>query len=170
MVDREQVTKETAEVKGIFNLPDTYTFAHNWLRDENYGVTEDKYSEKVLANGARDIDIEWTAWKKWSDYLAIELKIKFEIRGAAEVEIEVDGIKQKSYKGNIKTEVKGNLVRDPESKFDTGPFYRFLRDAYNKYIIPARIDAMQDKVREEVLKFKDSIKAFLDMTAKRNRP
>jgi hypothetical protein len=169
MADKEVVTKEILEHRGIFNLSDLYTYAHNWLRDENYGVTEDKYNEKILGNGSKDIDIEWTTWKKWSDYIAIELKIKFEIRGASEVEVEIDGVKQKAYKGNIRVETKGNLVRDPESKYDTSPWWRTVRDIYNKFIIPAKIDAMQDKVREEVFKFKDNIKAFLDLVGKRTR-
>lgn len=169
MADKEQVTKETVEHRGVYNLSDVYSYSHGWLKDENYGVTEDKYSEKILANGSKDIDIEWTAYKKWSDYLAIEHKIKFEIRGMTDVEVEIDGTKQKSNKGNIKVEIKGMLIRDPESKFDTSPFWRAIRDTYNKFIIPARIDAMQDKVRDEVLKFKDSIKAFLDLEGRRIR-
>ena len=70
-------------------------------------------------------------------------------------------------KGRVFMEIKGTMIRDPESHWDRTPFYRFLRDVYNKYIVPSRIDAMTDTLRYEVSDLKEDLKAFMDLVGKR---
>ena len=67
----------------------------------------------------------------------------------------------------VSESIKGVLVRDPDSAWDAKPFYKFIRDVYNKYIIPGRVDVMEDKVRSDVKDFKEQIKAFLELSGKR---
>jgi hypothetical protein len=105
--------------------------------------------------------------KLLSDYFRIEHEIKFEIKGMVEVEVEIEGKKKKMNKGTIDIEIKGILIKDPESKWDKTPFFRFLREVYNKYIIPGRVDKLEDKVRDDVKDYKESLKAFLELTGKR---
>ena len=167
MAEKELIIREKMDHSGIFNFSDVYTYAYRWLNDEEkYGVTEEKYSEKV-SGGAREITIEWVAIKKMSDYYKIELKIKFEITGLTDVEVEIEGKKQKMNKGKVAIDIKGNLIIDPDSKWDTTAFTRFMRDFYDKYIIPRRIDNMKDLVFAKVADFKDSIKSILELTGKR---
>lgn len=169
MADKEQVVKEKLSHNGIFDFSALYAFMHAWLRDEEgFGVTEEKYSEKVSGN-ARDIDFKWVAAKTISDYFKMEHQIEAEIRGLTDVEVEVNGVKKKMNKGKISIEFKGYIVKDVQSKWDVTPWYRFLRDFYNKYVIPARIDNMTDKIMGDLRKFKDDIKAFLDQMGKRSQ-
>ena len=66
------------------------------------------------------------------------MKVEFEVKELVDVEVEIDGKKKKMNKGKVSVDIKGDLVKDPESKWDVTPFYRFLRDLYGKYIIPGR--------------------------------
>jgi hypothetical protein len=71
-------------------------------------------------------------------------------------------------KGKIAMEIKGVLIKDFKNTWDeTKPFYRFLRETYDKYIIPGRVKAMEDKVEIDVRAFKDEVKAFLELSGKR---
>src|SRR3972149_7754904 len=106
MVEKDQIIKEKLDHAGIFNFSELYTFMHMWLKDNLYGVNEEKYSEKV-SGAARDISFEWKATRKMSDYFKIEHTIKVEIAGLTEVEVEIDGKKKKMNRGKIAMEIKG---------------------------------------------------------------
>ncbi|MBX4196067.1 hypothetical protein KW805_00575 [Candidatus Pacearchaeota archaeon] len=167
MAEKELILKEKVENSGLFDFAALYGFAHSWLKDqENYGVVEEKYSEKVSGN-SRDIDIEWKATKGLSDYFRVELSVKYEVRGLTDVEVEMEGSKKKMNRGKVSVEIKGTLIRDPDSKWENSPINKLMRDIYNKYIIPSRVKDMKDIVRGDVMGFKDNLKAFLDLTGKR---
>ncbi len=166
MAEKDQVVKEKIDHSGIFDFASFYSYAHSWLKDEEYGVVEEKYSEKVSEKG-RDITIEWKATKQSSDYFKTEISVKFDIKGLTEVEAEIDGKKKKMNKGSIAVELKGTLVRDPDSNWESSPFNRFIHGVYTKYVIPARIDGMQGKVFGDITSLKEGMKSFLSLTAKR---
>ena len=167
MAEKELILKEKLEHSGIFDFPSFYQFAHSWFKEEQYnGVDEEKYAEK--SDGAkRDIDIEWKAYKRVTDYFKIEHKVKYEIKGLTEVEVEIDGKKKNMNKGKMTVEITTTLVMDYDSKWETSPFSRFMRDLYNKYIIPSRVGSMRDKAESNAQNFKGELKAFLDLTARR---
>ena len=166
MSEKDLIVKEKVEHSGLLDFGGFYSFAHSWFKEEGYGVDEIKYAEK--SDGAkRSIDIEWKITKRLSDYFKIEHKLKMEIKDLTEVEVETDGKKKKMNQGKITVEISGALIRDPDSKWDKAPFYRFMRDLYNKYIIPSRIDGVMFKVSDDVKKVKEEMKAFFEMTGRR---
>ncbi len=168
MADKDQIIKEKLDQSGIFNFSDFYTYAHSWLKDNLYGVNEERYSEKVSPAGARDISFEWKATRDLSDYFRVEIVIRIDVGGLVDVEVEIDGKKKKMNKGKIAMEIKGILIKDPKNTWDeTKPVYKFLRETYDKYVIPRRIKAIEDKVEGDVRAFKEEIKAFLELTGKR---
>lgn len=166
MSDKEQILKEKLSHSGIFNFSEFYKYAHDWLEDEGYGVLEDKYSEKIAGN-TRNIYIRWVALKTFSDYFRIEIEMKFYIDNLSDVEIEVDEEKKRSNKGVLTIEFKGSLIKDPASRWDVTPFYQFMRNVYNKYIIPARVESMEEKTMADVKILKDELKSFLELSGKR---
>ena len=166
MAEKEQVIKEKVEHSGYFDFKGFYSFAHSWLKEENYDVEEEKYSETVSAN-SKSINFEWKATKTLSDYFKNEIKMRFEVRDLTDVEVEIEGKKKKMNKGKISLEIKGNLIRDPQSKWDITPWYRLLRDAYNKYIIASRVESAKDKVSADVIKFKEELKSYLELSGRR---
>ena len=167
MAEKELVTREKLEHSGIFNFSDIYTYAYRWLTDEEgLGVTEEKYSEKV-SGGTRDITVEWVASKDISDYYKVDIKLKFEVSGLTDVDVEIDGNKRKMNRGKISIEVKGILITDPKGKWESSALLRFMRDFYNKYIVPSRGEDMKDKVVSIVNDFRNSLKLVLDLTGRR---
>lgn len=166
MVEKEEVIKEKISHSGIFSFSEFYSYAHSWLKDEDYGVAEEKYNEKVSGN-TRDIAIEWKATKQTSDYFKESWKIEFEVEGLTDVEVEIDGKKKKTNKGKVTVNIKAALLKDPESKWGGSSFNRFLREIYNKYIIPKRLENVQERIISDVKDFKEELKAFLELTGKR---
>ncbi len=166
MAEKDLLIKEKLEHTGIFNFEDAYSYAFLWFKDEGYGLIEERYIEKVTGN-ARDVSFEWKATKQVSDYFKIEISVKTDVQGLIEVEVEQEGSKIKSNKGRITIELRGALVKDPESKWDGSPFTRFLRETYNKFIIASRVDALEGTAIEDVQDFKEKMKEFFVLSGKR---
>lgn len=166
MAQKDLLTKEKMGHSGLFDFGGFYNYAHRWLKEEGYGVIEERYSEKISGE-ARDISIEWKASKDMTEYFKKEMQIRIDIKGLVEVEVEIDGKRKKMNKGSVDMEIKGFLIRDPKSVWDGVPLYRFLRDLYNKYIIPGKIDSMEEDLKNDVTTFKDQDKAFLELIGKR---
>jgi hypothetical protein len=166
MSEKDEIIKEKLDFNGLFKFADLYEQAHTWFNEESYGVVEDKYAEKISGN-TKEIDVEWKCTKQISDYFKIDTKVKFEVKNLVDVEVEIDGKKKKMQQGKVKIEIKGNLIKDVQSNWDTSPYWRFMRDVYNKYIVPQRVDSMEDKVKSDVKEFKDEMKEYLDLTGKR---
>jgi len=166
MSDKSQVIKEVVEHTGIFDFKSLYSFASRWFKDENYDVFEEKYQEK-LAGNVREISIEWKCTKKLSDYFKYEIGVKWKISDLAEVEVEIEGKRKKSNKGKVNLEVKGTVIKDPDSQWDSGPLFRFLRDFYNKFVIPSRVMNTEEKLIGDVKSFKDEIKSFLELSGRK---
>ena len=93
--------------------------------------------------------------------------MEIEVKGLTDVEVEIDGERKRMNKGKISINMKGALVTDPKSKWDENNFNRFLRDIYNKYIIPGKIDHMKTLVREKIVAFKEELKAALELSGRR---
>ena len=166
MAEKDEIIREKIDHSGIFDFKGFYRFAHGWLVEENFGVVEEKYSEKVSGN-SRNISFKWMASKRLSDYFKIEIEIESEVDDLTDVEVEIDGERKKMNKGKIKGTIKGALLKDPGSKWDTTAFTRFMRDVYNKYIIPGRISSVEGTIRSDVTSFKEELKAFLELSGRR---
>jgi GTP1/Obg family GTP-binding protein len=166
MAEKDLIVKEKMSHNGIFDFEGFYSFCHGWFDEENYGVVEERYDEKVAGN-KKNIFYQWKANKKLSDYFKIEQDIKFFVNDLTDVEVEIDGTKKKMNKGNIAIEIKGALVKDYKSKWDVSPLNKFLRDVYNKFIVSGRVDALEGKTEEDAQTFKEEVKAYLELSGKR---
>jgi hypothetical protein len=168
MAEKEEVIREKdLAYSGVFDFKGFYGFSHNWLSNqENYGVVEEKYSEKVEGN-SKNMDVKWVATKEVSDYFKMEIKITMKLSDLTDVEVEIDGETKRSNRGKVSILLIGSLIKDPKSKWDTSAFNRFLRDVYNKYIVPNKIGEMKGLVVNDVIALKEEMKAFLEISAKR---
>ncbi|MEK6927287.1 MAG: hypothetical protein AABX11_02540 [Nanoarchaeota archaeon] len=167
MPEKDVLIKEKLEHVGLFDYGEFYAYAYNWFKNENYSIVENKYTEKA-GGSSRDIEFEWTAGSKLSDYFKSEINFKIVVDGMSDVEVEIDGKKKKMNKGRVRMEFKGVLHRDIAGKYESTGFYMFLRGIYNKYVIPNRVDVMEDKVKDDTRDFKEKLKAFLEMSGKRS--
>lgn len=167
MVEKDTVVKEKLKYAGLLDLEQAYKFAYEWLKKEDLNVIEDSYSEKVKSNG-KELEIEWTASKKVTDYFKITIKIKWRILGLTDVEVEIDGRKKKMNKAaDVSIDLKGLLEKDYSNKWEGSAFNKFIKDVYNKYVIPQRTDQKEDQVRDTVQGFKEEMKAFFELTGRK---
>ncbi|MBS3077612.1 hypothetical protein J4233_05050 [Candidatus Pacearchaeota archaeon] len=166
MAEKDQISKEKLEHTGVFDFKAMYSYAHSWFAEQGYGIIEERYIEKAKGD-SRDIMIEWKASKDFSDYFRFEYKIKFEIEGLTDVEVEIEGKRRQMNKGRVVVEITAILVTDKDGKWESSSFSRFMRDVYNKYIVPSRVESMKILLLSKSTGFKDDLKTFMNLTARR---
>lgn len=165
--EKEIIFSSKVKNSGIFSFKDFYKFCHIWLTDEGgFDVAEEKYKEKLIGN-AKNIEIEWTASKKVTDYFKFEIKITFKIEDLTDVEVTKDGAKAKTNKGAVEIGLKGILIRDYDGKFDKDAFRKFLRGIYERYVIPSRIKDFETNLITICNEFLEQAKAYLDLEGKK---
>lgn len=165
MPEKKDVFKQQLKQKGFFNYEELYKFCFNWLKEEGYSVSEDKYDEKVSSFG-KEIKIKWTAKKNISDYFRNVIELKWHILGLTEAEVEIAGQKQKTNKGEIKIDIKGVLERDYEARWEDKPAWKFLRGIYDKYIIRTTMEQYQEALKNKATSYFEQIKAFMNLEGK----
>lgn len=167
MVERDLILKEVVWFVGITNIKDVYNYAYEWLRSEDFTITEDKYKE-VVKGDEKELEIKWVVNKKISDYFRANLEFMWKVLGMKDVEVEIDGKKKKMNKvAELTIKINGKLEKDYNSKWGPSSIQTFFKDLYHKYVIPQRTEQMEDKVREYVQVFKEEMKAYLELTGKR---
>ena len=166
MAIEEEVYKQVLKHKGIWNFSELYTFCFNYLKDNNYIVSEDEYTEKASDFG-KEIQIKWKAKKKVTDYFHYVIEVKWHILGLNSVEAEKDGKKIKSNKGDLKMTVSATLIRDPEGKWEGTSFWQMMRGVYDKFIIKATADDYEDALADKADGLIEDVKAFLVLEGKK---
>ncbi len=167
MAEKDVIIQEKLQYAGLLNYKEVYNYAYEWLTEEKYNVTEEKYQEKISGN-AREVEIKWEAWRKVTDYFKYQINIGWRINGMTDVEVEIDGKKKKMQKAvYVEVKTKGTLIKDWQSTWESTPIYQFLREVYNKYIIRTRTDQMEDKIIADIKDFNAEIKAMLELTGRK---
>ena len=165
MVQKKEVCKVAIKQVGYWSYKGLYNMTFNWLKDHNYKVQEEKYEEKLVANG-KEIIIKWVAKKKVTDYFMFHIQLDWHILGMTDAEVEIDGKKVKTNKGGAKITFRGIIIKDYESRWEDRPFWKLLRSIYEKYVIREAIDEYEDDVEDDVKEMIKDTKAFLRISAR----
>jgi len=167
MAEKDKIFSSSMKYDGIFSFKDFYKFCYEWLTEQTQmDVGENEYSEK-LAGDSKNIDVVWGGQKKLTDYFRFDAVIKFKITNLKEVEITQGNNKVKSNKGGIKLSASGTLVRDYDGKFERSAFKKFLRGIYEKWVIPSRLEQMEDKISGALNEFLEQGKSYLDLEGRK---
>lgn len=167
MAEKDVILKEKIKYAGYGKFADAYSYAHDWLKQEQYTVIEEQYTEKVKGS-SKELDIIWKATKQITDYFKIELDLKWKILGLEDVEVEIDGKKKKMNKwAELGIDVKGSLVKDYKNEWNKSATTKFFKEIYNKFVIPSRTEQMKNEVEKIVQDFKEEMKALFELSGKK---
>jgi hypothetical protein len=166
MVEKDApIPAQKIKHRGVFDFPEIYRYAYTWYIDQGYDLVEKNYTEKVTARG-KEIEIEWVAVRKISDYFRFNIKTNWRILGMTDVEVEENGKKVKVNNGDLEIKFSVTLEKDYEARWEGNPWLKFLRGLYDKYIIRARIDAYEGKLIGEVNEVIAQVKSYLALTGR----
>jgi hypothetical protein len=160
MAQKKEVYKGKVKQVGYWNYKGVYDMLFSWLKDQGYKVFEDTYDEKLAGNG-KEITIKWTAKKKVTDYFKNQIKLDWHILGMKDAEVEIDGKKVSTQKGEVAIVFKGTLIKDYEARWEDAPRWKFLRSVYEKYVIRETVSEYEDDIEDDVRDIIKELKAFL---------
>jgi len=160
MPQKKLIYKEKLTQVGYWHYEETYNMLFNWLKDHGYALSENSYKEK-LSSGGKEIMIGWEAKKPITDYFLYKIELDWHILGMKDAEVEIDGKKTKTNKGELEIVFKGTIVKDYEKRWEDRPVYKFLRGVYEQYVIRTTIDEYEDDLEDQTKELITDIKAFL---------
>ena len=149
--------------RSIFSLDELYKMLYRWFELYSYNFQEQEYKDEDMGEGKKHIEIRWYAEKKISDYFKFVIEVNFLIIGLESAEIEKEGVKHQTNRGEIEIRIKSYIEKDYDAKWEGSAIMGFLRNVYDKYVIKSRIEGLESMLYEETYRFMDEAKAFLNL-------
>ena len=164
MSQKKEVYKETFKHTGYWKYSEVYDFMFNWFKSHGYKIQEDLYNEKIMSIG-KEVIAKWKGEKKITDYFKFSIQTNWHILGMTDTEIEIDGKKKKTNKGEVEIIFKGTIVKDYEKRWEDNPFWKFFRGVYEKFVIRSTVEEYEDDLEDDVRETIGDLKAFLQLEA-----
>ena len=148
---------------GVVNMTELYKNMKYWLDYQGYGnhketFKENKYIERIKGD-SKILEISWTAQRNESDYVAYVIKVGFFVLGLTDIEVEVEGRKVKSQKGDIQVYISSELVTDRKNNWNSS----IMQYIYENFIAKKRIEDYMIDLYSKTYSFQDEIKVYLNL-------
>jgi hypothetical protein len=149
--------------KGVFDMAELYQNMKFWLDFQGYGnaeqtFQEEKYVERIKGD-SKQIEIRWRADKIFNDYVSYTIGITFFIIGLKDVQIEKDGKKIGSNKGEVEIRFNAKLNLDWKNKWKSNS----IQSLYNNFIIRDKIESHKTDLYNKTYTLYDEVKKFFEM-------
>ncbi len=148
--------------EGLFNLKDLFRIIVKWFNERGYDMWENKNYEEVYEDGKKII-FELLPYKKVSDYYKLEIRVFVVFENLKEVEVELNGVKQKLLKGRADFTFDAILVTDYENRWEGRASYYFYRALIDKFIYKSFTDRYEAELIRHAKEVQEEIKAYLNM-------
>ncbi|MBS3163178.1 hypothetical protein J4427_00625 [Candidatus Woesearchaeota archaeon] len=148
---------------GIFDLNDMYRKMKFWLEWHNYGPEkgmEKMYIERIKPNG-KQVEIKWVATDEASSYVNKVIEVTFFVIGLESIELEKEGKKIKTKKGDIEMRFTAYLVLNVDDKL--GEDLSMTNKIYKRFVLKKNIDSYKIDLYDDLIEFQDEVKGFLTM-------
>jgi hypothetical protein len=122
--------------KGVFDFEGLYRMMHAWIINKRFLFHEDRYKDKVYTPFGNELEIDWSAEKKVTEFVKEYVEIKFHLWDFAEVEVMKDGKKMKMTKSRMEIRLDVKMELDYTGRFAKGkPWEAKLGEFYMHKII-----------------------------------
>jgi len=153
---------QTIKYSGLFSVTKIHVFIMKWFDNLGYDMVEELTSEQILENG-KQIDYEYKPYKKFTDFAKSVIWVNVGMKNIQEVTVEIDGIKKKMNKGDLTFKVTGFVETDYENKWETKPFYYFLKVVFEKFAFGGHRYFYEEHVSEKCKLLIEEFKASLNL-------
>ena len=150
------------QYQGIFNFRELYTLIDRWYRDRGYDKYEVRNSEQHLPTGIQ-LEIELHPWKKITLYEETQHKITIIATDLKDVMVTKNGKKVKMQEGKLMIFFTVYLRTDYLGKWDSKPYFVFLRGIFDQVIYKSFIDRDMKLLSEEINHLYNVARTYLNM-------
>ena len=152
----------TLSYDGLFDLHELYSLINQWLKDKGFDLREQRNQEQVRPNG-KFIEVEMLPWKRITDYARHVIRLNIKVLNMKDVVVEEDNKRVKLNKGTIRMVMDGYLDTDYEDRWESKPFYFFIRTLFDKFVYRTYSTQYEELLVENCLQLHSTMKAFLNL-------
>ncbi len=152
----------TLSYEGLFDLHELYSLVNQWLKDKGFDLREQRNQEQVRPNG-KFIEVEMLPWKRITDYARHVIRLNIKVLNMKDAVVEEDGKRMKLNKGTIRMVMDGYLDTDYEDRWESKPFYFFIRTLFDKFVYRTYSTQYEELLVENCLQLHSTMKAFLNL-------
>jgi hypothetical protein len=156
--------KTKARHVGIFDGSRWYRTLWDNIALMGYKIHEHEYKEKTTAAG-KEIFIWWDCRKPAApgeSYAFFQIEFRLILLGYNDVKVQKDGKERKMNKGDLEMNFTGNLILDPENRWNKG-FSKYLRWFYDRFFFKSKIEFYKTKLYEEMYTIQNEAKAYFNL-------
>src|SRR3989344_4767217 len=164
MGEKQKYVSKGFKFEGLFRYSEFFRVMDVWLRDKFFDKFEKRNEEFVKPDWTKQIEIEFTPWKRYTDYYKTIFKIEIVVSNLKDVEVEQNGKKVKLQKGKIEFKLTGYLIVDYENRWNKALWY-FIRDIYDKFINRAITKKYYDLLITDCDDLYNTLTAYVNMHA-----
>ena len=167
MTYKAPLKKSRIKFEGLFDIEGLYKFMRDWLSTRHFIFTESKYKHKLPSPLGAEIELEWSAWRKETEFVRYWIIINFHFWDMTEVEVIREGKKVKRNKARFEIVFGGDLEMDYQGRFEKTPFLKTLEQFYYKFIFTQNkeMGMYWDELYYLVYRLQTEVKKFLGMEA-----
>ncbi len=144
----------------VLCLDDLYKAVYSWFKRYHYDPVEIDHKEHKEQGNVR---IMWEATKKMNDYVKFIMQVTLTVQGMKGVVSKES--KKRLTQCNAHFSVTGFLLKDYEDAWTKSPVMKFMRECYDAFIIGSSLTKMEKELYQEITKFLDEMKSFLNVSA-----
>ncbi len=152
----------TLSYDGLFDLHELYSLINQWLKDKGFDLREQRNQEQVRPNG-KFIEVEMLPWKRITDYARHVIRLNIKVLNMKDAVVEEDNKRVKLNKGTIRMVMDGYLDTDYEDRWESKPFYFFIRTLFDKFVYRTYSTQYEELLVENCLQLHSTMKAFLNL-------
>lgn len=147
---------------GPFNANELIKHIYAFLKERGFDMLQLKDFEQNTQTGKH---MEWQVrpWKKISDYGRFWPNIRVLIKDYHKVDAVVDRKKVKIGNGHVIIYIDGYLELDEQQRWETIPFFQFLRSLYNHFFYRIYSERFEQRLSYDMHHLYYSIEQFFNV-------
>lgn len=147
---------------GPFDANALFKHINAFLFERGFDLKVEKEFEQNTKTG-KQIEFLIMPWKRISDYTRHHIKIRILVYDYNKVDAVVDKKKVKVGNGRVVIYLDGYLELDQEERWESVPFFQFLRSIYNNFIYRVYTERFEQRLSYDVHHLYDTIERFFNM-------
>ncbi|HLD15131.1 MAG TPA: hypothetical protein VJB94_00960 [Candidatus Nanoarchaeia archaeon] len=147
--------------RSMLDFAEFYSKIILWSNLRGFNFNEKEYRDQDDPRG-KQVEIIWEGSTDYDDYAKFTIEVQIRILGLNAVELEKNGSKLKTFKGDFTIKVNSYVTLDYNNDFQT-PFKKFLRRIYDRFIVKDRIESYKKNLDGATQELVSEIKSFFSM-------
>ena len=147
---------------GIMDAKKLCSVVYHWFKEHHYNLVEKWNFEQTFEEG-KQMEVKLMPFKRYDDYTKSEIKATMVFSKLKEVEVELNGVKRKLWKGTVTISFRATLITDAHNRWNEKPFMFFFRVLMDKFILKGPVGQAEDHCKADCERLMDEVKSFLNL-------